>query len=241
MISNNLPRSLSSDLKRNIFNETAGPALILFAAYSIILPCFIFFGRRDGFTTKLTTLTVVGILCLAFTVNCIRNYVKHIRLAQNGKLIQAQIAHIEPLNLSFDKLTYSYQINQETYNHTFDFEIHERELFKVGDSLDILYDENNPNTSCVARFIFPDEYEQMPGDKTKRLGAVILGLVFIGLSIFEYAHISSLEQQATNGIIELYWIEVLPYSLFGKVGVTVLFACLGILFIISAITMKKKR
>lgn len=85
MISNNLPRSLSSHVKRNLFQETAGLTLMLFIAYVIVFLCFIFFGRRDGFTIKLIILTVVGILFLIATVNSFRNYKKYIRLAENGK------------------------------------------------------------------------------------------------------------------------------------------------------------
>lgn len=240
MISNNLPRSLSSHVKRNLFQETAGLTLMLFIAYVIVFLCFIFFGRRDGFTIKLIILTVVGILFLIATVNSFRNYKKYIRLAENGKLIQAQITHIKPYTSAYDRLTYSYQINQETYSHTFDFEVNERQLFQSKDSLDILYDENNPNSSCLARYVFPDEYEKGPVDKTKRVATAVLGLLCMGLSFFEYFHISYLENQSTDGLIELYWIEGIPYSLFGKIGVTVLFACLGVLFIISAITMKKE-
>lgn len=240
MISNNLPRSLSSDVKRSLFQDTARSTLIFFIAYIIVFLCFIFFGRRDGFTIKLIILTVIGILFLMVTVQGFRNYKKHIRLAENGRLIQAQITRIEPYNSSYDRLTYSYQVNEETYSHTFDFENRERALFQSKDSIDILYDENNPDTSCLARYVFPDEYEKGPVDKTKRVATAVLGLLCLGLSFFEYFRISSLENQSTNGLIELYWIEGIPYSLFGKIGVTVLFACLGVLFIISAITMKKE-
>lgn len=243
MISNTGPRTLTSDVKKHIFKDSVGIAMLVFAAYLVVLVSFLLFGRRDGFTLKFGIILAVGILLLLILISSVKAYKKWLHLAQYGKLIQAQITHIDipESSSSSCKLTYAYQVDNESFTDTFSFSIRERELFAVGNPLDILYDEQDPKTSYAARHLFPNEYEQAPPDKTERIIMFVLSAFCIFFSIYEYFHITELEVASTDGFIELYWIEVIPYSLFGKEGVTVVFACFAILFFIAGVMAKKNK
>ncbi len=239
MISSTRNRVLSSDQKRNFFLRTAGQIFILLGIYFIILLCFIFFGRHDRFISNIIFLLFIGILLIAYTVYNYLDYRKNIYLAEEGLLIQAQIVHIKSMNSIIHELTYTYQIGQEIFKGTYLFKVDESALFKVGSSLDILYNQNKPKQSCVARHIFINEYKQIAPDKSKWWISLLIGLLCIGLSIFEYFRLSHLEQKSPGGLTLLSDIEGLPYSLFGKVGVTVLFASIGLLLIVFSLYDKK--
>ena len=207
MISVNGPRVLPSRVKKNLFNNTLGAQLVFFAVYLTVLICFILFGCKDDLISKLIMLVSVGTVLLIVLIVELINYRKYLYLAQYGKLTQGQIDGILIKDSSIHKLTYSYQVDHTTYSNTYRFSILEKELFKTGDSLDILYDESRPENSCVARFIFPDEYKKLPVEKIKSVICFIASALCIGLSVFEYYSLSAREMKSTNGFIKVYFIE----------------------------------
>jgi hypothetical protein len=239
MVSNNGPRALSPELKRSFFLRTAGQLVILCGVYCIILLCYIFFGRKDTFTSNIIFLLVIGIFVIAYTLYNYLEYRRNIYLAKEGILTQAQIIHIKAINSIIYELTYTYKIGGETFKKTFPFKVDEKSLFTVGGSLDILYNENKPKEACVARHIFINEYPQAAADNSKWWYGTLIGLLCIGLSVFEYFRISRLEEKSLDGFIRLSSIESLPYSLFGKAGVTLLLASIGLLLIIMSFCDKK--
>lgn len=239
MISNSRPRQLSSEQKRSFFFRTAGQIFILCGVYCIILLCYIFFGRRDNFIQNIIFLLVIGIIVIAYTLYNYLEYKNNIHLAKEGLLTQAQIVHIKPINSIIYELTYTYTVKGEVFKKTFPFKVDEIVLFPVDGPLDILYNENKPKQSCVARHIFINEYTQAAPDNSKWWFGTLVGLLCIGLSIFEYFRISNLEEKSVSRFIVLNSIEGLPYSLFGKVGVTILLASIGLLLIILSFYSKK--
>lgn len=240
MVSNNIPRKISSDQKHDFFFRTIGQSFIFLCIYLIILFCYIIFGRKDNFVENLIFLVPLGILSFGYVVYEYLSYKKNINLAVNGKLIQAQIAHIDVSYQGAQKLTYTYQVNERIYNKTYQFKATELSLFKIGDSIDIFYNLHKPDEACVARYVFSMEYEKATPSKLSWILDLLVGILCVGFSIFEYFHISSLEQKSVDGYIYLSSLEGIAYRMFGKLGVTALFASLGLFFLITAFLVKKE-